>query len=356
MNRARQNLLRAKIAFTRSLFAVLASLSFFGPFSVSAQITKSSCPEIDESATAAEQSICWFQRDKSGAPDCVSQETEMSFCIAQTTAWCAEASFDAEPVTTACLLASIRAGQLKEAKEIAGYLISPSKTAEACAAILKRANIQIVTNPANAEVMVNDRSYGKAPVEVRLLGDWWESQIKARFAGGPETVDVAVSSEELLNTFDRKECVFGDLVITGPPLPQLLPEIQVKEQRNGALSAKQPSVESSDSDWLLWTSISSAAAGVASGVLATVFLLDGESDNDYYKQMCPGGCYEGDINTSQMETKYQVGTGLMIGGSLLIVGSVTTGIIYLNGINTEEEKTHTDISIRLTGQDLKVNF
>ncbi|MBN1652626.1 MAG: PEGA domain-containing protein [Deltaproteobacteria bacterium] len=342
------------LVFARALFSIWVWFVLFGSFSAYAQINKSPCPEIDENATAAEQSICWFQREKSGSADCIAQGDGISPCIAQTNAWCAEASLDAEPVTTACLLSAIRMGQLKEAKEIAGYLRSPSKTAEACAAVLKSASIRVITNPAGAEVIVNDKSYGNAPIEVRLIGDWWESQIQARFATDPETVEIAVSTEELLNTFDRKECVFGDLVITGPPLPE--PEFLPKNETNVVLTAKRFSVESNDSEWLLWTSISTTAAGVAAGVAATLFILDAEADNRYFKKECPEGCYEGHIDTSQMQTKYDVGNVFIAVGSVCIAAAVTTGILYFVVNEVNKDKADTDLAFSVTGRSLSASF
>lgn len=340
-----RNLACVRFLEGRAYFFAIVSISFLVVFQASAQVTKQTCPSLGQDATAEEQAVCWFQREKSNSLECEGQNGESSACISQTNAWCSQASLDAEPVATACLLAAIRSGQLKEAKEIAGYLRNPSKTAEACAAVLKRAGIRIVTNPAGAEVIVNGHSYGNAPIEVRLVGDWWESDVKARFATDPKTVEVAVSSDELLNTFDKEECVFGDLVITGPKLePPTPPQVN---QNNGLSDSKQLSIESNDSDWLLWTSISLAVAGVASGVVATTFLLDADSDNRYLKQECPDGCYEGDIETyvSSMDKKYLVGNIFVVTGSVCLAAALATAALFFSETDSEAKKTDIDLVV-----------
>jgi len=70
-----------------------------------------------------------------------------------------------------------------------------------------------VSNPPGAEVLVDERSYGATPVEVTLTGNWWESRIKGVLGTDSEPVVVEVSSKELIDAFDRKACIFGDLII-----------------------------------------------------------------------------------------------------------------------------------------------
>jgi hypothetical protein len=275
-----------------------------------AQAEKRPCPDTHEKATAAEQALCWFQRDSSRAEGCADEPDGTNACVSQAAAWCADASLDIDPVTDACMLSAVRMGQLGEAREIAGYLRSPTKKASLCREALKMATIRIVSNPAGAEISVNDRSYGRAPVEVRLTGDWWESRIVARFGADPDTKQVEVSRAVLLEAFDRRECVFGDLVIdesaeeaAPPPLPAAAAPAAESQPPAAAGPEKEPEPE--------------PAAGPAA---------DTEPSDT-------GAQLEVDSGGSSIYPYVFMGVG-----GALILGSVVTGVLVVNAESELDDK------------------
>lgn len=336
------------------------------------------CPGLDNDAAAAEQAVCWFNNDKAGLPECASNQGTASLCIAQSNAWCADASLDDDIVTTACLMAAIGVGQLREAKDVAKYLRSPSQTAANCASALKRASIRVLTNPAGAEVMIDDRSYGKAPIEVTLIGPWWESRIKAKFTSGADFTEVDVSPSELLNAFDKRECIFGDLIVTAPdqsgpvfPIdatfslptaasPQPQPAIK-SAVRVGAPPITKPAPRAlisqtprSRSNALLWTSIALGALGVASSATAIGLYVSGKADIKYLEKRCaPNGCLEGTFNDGLIKSKYRWGNVLLIAGGISLIGA--TVLYFLNGSSAPEGDT-AFLSIVPTGFKLHRKF
>jgi len=189
-----------------------------------AQEDKAVCPNLDPSASAAEQAVCWFDKDESEADLCSDEQSGVNSCVSHAVQWCADAALDDASVANACFLAYIRAGQFDEAVTMAEYLQSPSKQVERCREALSTVKARIVSIPASAEILVDDRSYGKAPVEVKLTGKWRENRIVARFGSGADAVEVVARPRQLTAVFDRRECVMGDVIIRGQkPITQTPP-------------------------------------------------------------------------------------------------------------------------------------
>lgn len=332
--------------------AILFSGSLYS-LSAYAQTDRIACPDLVDSAPAEEHAVCWFLRDSNGSPECVARQGEANPCIAQTNAWCADAPFDIDSVTSICFFAAVRAGHLGEAKKIYRYLESPSKfkTAITCDAALKRADVKVLTNPKGAEVVVDDRSYGSAPVDITLLGNWWESHIKARFASDSEPIEVEVTSDQLLDAFDKRDCVFGDLIIQGPPTPKPLVVFE------SAPPSKKLDIEPEDDrpEWLFWTSITLAGVAVASGVAASILYLVSESEKEDFKEYCGSPdtkCWEGEIDTSWLETKITLGNILAAVGSVCLAASIGGGVLYFS--ETDDSKGETDIRVSVGPAGLKL--
>jgi hypothetical protein len=336
------------------------------------------CPGLDDNAAAAEQAVCWFNNDKGGLPSCAAKGNDPHPCISQTNAWCVNASLDEDLVTTACMMAAIRVGQLADAKDVAKYLRSPSQTAATCAAALKRASIKVLTNPAGAEVMIDDRSYGKAPLDVTLVGPWWESRIKAKFAASADAaqVEVEVPVSELVNALDKRECVFGDLVVTSPhkpkpilserttpPSSQIPPPAQLKAKNDAQLITQTitkpdspsliPQSIGGRSKAILWTSIALAGVGVVSSATAIGLFMDGKADINYLEKKCPYGCAEGTFDKGFIENKYRWGNILIIAGGVFLVGAIT--LFILDG-GSPKEDTVSSLSVSPEGFEFRSQF
>jgi hypothetical protein len=288
-----------------SFWACLLSLS-----SAFAQTAHNvTCPGLDNDAAAAEQSVCWFNNDKAGLPICAVNKNDANPCITQTNAWCAHASLDEDIVTTACMMAAIRVGKLTEAKEIAKYLRSPSPSAAVCVAALKRATLRIVTNPAGAEIIVNGRSYGKSPIPVEpsVTGPWWKSKVTVVFTSYGWRSEAEVSLSELLDAFDKRECVFGDLIVADPNDPNLATLSLTPETPApmGMARSLTPQAIKKRSKTILWSSIALAGAGVASSATAIGLFANGKRD------------------------QYQLGNIFLITGSVCLVNAMV--LYFLNG-------------------------
>lgn len=336
-------------ATPRASLLVLSFILLTTTAVASAQAEKRPCPDVHEKATAAEQALCWYQRDSSKAEGCADQPDGTNPCVSQAAAWCADASLDIDPVTNACMLSAIRMGKLSEAREIAGYLRSPTKKASTCREALKMATIRIVSNPSGAEIGVNDRSYGRAPVEVRLTGDWWESRIVGTFGTDPDTRQVEVSRDSLLQAFDRRECVFGDLVIyesvkeaEPAPLPAAAapaaesqpPTAAGPEKEPGPEAGAEPApaeegaeleVDTSDSSIYPYVFMGVGGALILSSVVTGVLVANSESELDDKCDQTTKVCDTDkstleDANALAIATDYLLFTG---------IGALTAGVLWL---------------------------
>lgn len=343
-----------------------------------AQEESDSCLEVDEGTTPAEQALCWFNADRTGSPDCnIEKGDEPNRCIRQANAWCEKSSLDTDRVTNACFLAAIRAGKLPEAKEIAEYLYEPIKSAEICLKALKVANLRILSNPRGAEVIIaGDRSYGPAPVDVRVPGDWWKIRIIGRFAAEGKSVEVEVTGSELVNVFDRRECVFGDLIIHGPkkasgervpadssPRPVVpsgsvsLPSLSPASE--GSDPPKETSTSSGTSapevqGGLFWTWMSLLGVGVFGGT-GLVLILDYKANRSSLEKECPPpGCLEQDIEgLSLMKTEYRAAQGFFLAAGACLIGF---GILYFIESGDHYPERASNISVGISGVNFAQQF
>jgi hypothetical protein len=244
---------------------------------VLAQSSRHPCPKIETDATAAEQALCWFKHELQNGAQCRGSGGNVSQCISQATAWCNDAALDNGSVADACFLAYIRAGQFDEAISVAGYFQNPADQAHQCRAALVAVTTRVVTNPAGAQISIDGKRYGQAPVEVTLTGNWWTKEVKAVFEAGSKTVEVLAKREQLIAAFDKRACAMGDLLIEGPvasaePLPSTVQQFEPGEGTDHGRSALSGR---------LWTWVALGGA-VAFGGSAIYFGLKGDSQ---YKKL-----------------------------------------------------------------------
>jgi len=334
--------------FATLLWVLLPTLSStLSSASAQSDTQRRLCPDVDEKATAAEQALCWFQLYSSGSQQCATVKDPVNECISQATLWCVDASLDTDPVTNACFLSAMRAGQLNEANEIAQYFRTPTKIASTCIAALKKATIRIVSNPSGAEVIVDGRSYGAAPVVVNLTGNWWESRVKVKFGTDSGFNQIEVSSEELMRAIDREVCVFGDLVIEesakqaeppieAEPVPALQPgEPQQTEPpttaeeeqslREEDLSDSEPAVHEEKSNLLPYIFVGAGGVLLAGGLVTGIMYLSAKGE---LKDNCDRStqiCYVEESTLDRAKTLALTTDILLITG----VAALGTGVVLM---------------------------
>lgn len=211
------------------------SILFFSP-QLSAQPDRTSCPDLESSASAAEQALCWFRSDDRGATACQNESDGVNICLLNAVSWCTDATIETSSVANACFLSYVRSADFDNAVSIAEHLDSPSTQAEVCLKALSAITLNIQTVPPGAEIEIDGRSYGRAPVTVELSGNWRKTQISARFVtdSSGEPVPVLVLPQQLVDLMDRRECVMGDLIIEekkdAEPLHRPMAELQQPSQ------------------------------------------------------------------------------------------------------------------------------
>jgi hypothetical protein len=213
-----------------------------------AQAQRLSCPGLRDSAGAEKQAVCWFEADSRGGAQCEAKRGGVSPCTLQSVAWCADAALEEAAVSNACFLSNVRAGQFEEALSIVEYLQKPSEEAKRCRKALRSISIQIVSEPAGAQVEVDDRPLGQAPVEATLGENWWKSRVKARFGSGKEAMEVVAAGERLMAAFDRRRCEMAELVLRGPMASESEPPSEAQKAEGSVgqqtdLSVKDQGVE-----------------------------------------------------------------------------------------------------------------
>lgn len=273
-----------------------------------AQSDREPCPDAGDDASPAEQAVCWFDRHDAGESTCAGDGDDA--CLENAVAWCRGAPLDDPRVRDACFLAPIRAGHFDQAAEVAEYLSDPSPAVARCRdAVTGMQGARVVTNPPGAEVTVDGRAYGAAPIEVQLPSPWWERSIAVRFGG----TEVAVAAEALARAFDPRACQLGDILVEGPA---------------SAATARGPSEGGGDGSlgvagWVL------VGVGAAAGVTSLITGLVAESTYQDLSTSCTAGpCgseYRDDISrgsalalTSTVTTFIGAGVGA-VGVILLIV-------------------------------------
>lgn len=311
-----------------------------------AQAQRLSCPGLGASASAEQQAVCWFDADNRGAAQCEAKRIGVSPCALQSVAWCADAALEQAAVSNACFLSNIRAGQFEEALSIAEYLQKPSEEVDRCRKALGSISIRIVSEPAGAQVEVDDKPLGAAPVEATLAENWWKSRVKARFGAGEDVIEVAAAGERLIAAFDRRQCVMGELVLRGPMAVQSEPAAEVQKTKAAvgpetAPTAQEPGVEQKRGVSVPGVTLSAiGGAALITGVILVAIAESRASDIGSPKQ---------GASWSSVNSDYKSVTPLRIGGWTCIgAGAViaAVGVVFLTG--GFDKKPSEDASIALT--------
>jgi hypothetical protein len=213
--------MRLSIAFSILLLTAQTAL---------AQSGDGTCPGLDASAGADKEVLCWFDREQSGAEECVADNEGVSVCARQIATWCPRAVLDDPAVANACFLAHVRAGRLDNALLLDRYLQSPTVEVVTCRQALRGITAKFASIPSGAELLVDGQSYGKTPVEVKLRSQWWKSKVVARFGAGDGATEVDISRQDLTRAFDRRACAMAeDVVVKGPEAASLAPSTQTSQ-------------------------------------------------------------------------------------------------------------------------------
>ncbi len=318
------------LVFLSSICVSLLSASFA---SAQAPSHRVSCPELAPGAAAADEALCWFEAERRRLKECNKDKGGVSACISQAVSWCADAALDAAPVANACFLSYLRAGQLGEALAVSAYLQTPAQEAQKCLTALSSVSVRVISTPAGATIAVSGQRYGKAPVEVRLTGNWWSEKITATFGSGASATEIEASSDALIDAFDPRACVMGDLVIEGPEGSAAAPEagpLGPGEVESDQTPEPQSDYgDSSDGPFAgrLWTWVALGGA-VAFGGAAVAFGLTADSQYDKLMKKCPEGCtdeqIEKEIDDSGVET-----SDLLANISLGLSGACLAGAVVL---------------------------
>ncbi|MCC7542271.1 MAG: hypothetical protein IT379_38995, partial [Deltaproteobacteria bacterium] len=206
-----------RLAVLASAFAAVATSA------ASAQTTtataRDACPDVAAPAEgdpvgAAEQALCWYERDRNQAPDCVATREGSSVCIAHAARWCEDANLELDPqVANACFLARVRERQLDEAARIAPLLAAAWREVEPCrAAVTEGVTVEVTTSPEGGAIFSDGHRVGETRALIRLAAPFWRQGVSASFGD----VRSDVTPEQLVRSFDVRACTMRPLRIERP--------------------------------------------------------------------------------------------------------------------------------------------
>lgn len=186
---------------------------------------RANCPGLNADATTEQQALCWSERAQSqdSADKCEIGREGINDCILQTARWCSTATFDDPAIARTCFLAHLRARQFDEAQSVQRYIQNPTTQFTTCLQALEAVTVRIVTVPVGAEVIVDGRLSGKAPLELNLPDRWWKSSITARFGAGEAATEIDVSARDLISALDTDTCTMAELTVRGPEAASPIP-------------------------------------------------------------------------------------------------------------------------------------
>lgn len=170
---------------------------------------RTKCPDVPKDASAADQALCWYERQQGENDACADDDQ----CLEHAISWCPDAALDDPRVANTCFFGQLRMGFYDRAKDIAEYMDDSTDRARNCREALNgMMDVPVVTNPKGGEVHANGQTYGRAPIQVRLPSPWWKQTFTVHFDGKT----VAVDSDRIRSAFDASVCEMHDLVIKGP--------------------------------------------------------------------------------------------------------------------------------------------
>jgi len=365
------------------------SILFFSP-QLSAQPDRTRCPDLESSASAAEQALCWFRSDDRGATACQNESDGVNICLLNAVSWCTDATIETSSVANACFLSYVRSADFDSAISIAEHLSSPSVQAPACLKALSATTLNIRTMPSGAEIEIEGRSYGRAPVTVELSSNWRKTQISARFItdSGEEPVQILVPSQELVDLMDRRACVMGDLIIkekkdaepallptpdlpqpseppsidepgesAAPPNAETQKEIEEKTPLSTPKESKTPSPPKDGDQGLYIAGIILTGLGAAGIVTGSVLFVIAASRSSDLANAEPGTAW-----TDELQHDYDTVTEFRVGGGIAMqIGAILSGvgIVFLLSDGSDEDKNQNaqiKLSPKGTGATLRWRF
>ncbi|MCC7542907.1 MAG: hypothetical protein IT379_42215 [Deltaproteobacteria bacterium] len=186
-----------------------------------AQDTPALCPDgeapADPSAPsaleAAEQALCWYERERRQEPAC--GEREGSVCMGHVDAWCDRAALDADPqVPNACFLARVRAGRHDDAERVLALIDRAWPEVESCRPAYRDGLVLgVEATRDRVTVLVGSAEAGSTPLETHIRHPWWRQRVEIL----PQARDGIPGQRErvdLLRQFDPIRCSLRRLVVT----------------------------------------------------------------------------------------------------------------------------------------------
>lgn len=287
------------------------------PFVAAAQTVAEPCPDVaaptaGDALAAAEQALCWYERDREGASECVATRPGSSACVAHAARWCDQADLDVNPqVPNACFLARVREGQLDEAARIAPLLTEAWREVEPCrAAVMEGITVQVSTAPAGGVIHSGAQRVGETRAQIRLLAPFWRQSLSVAFGD----VRVDVTPETLVESFDPRACTMRPIRVDRPagavdpaPVAPRRPRTRPRRERTTGISVPGLIV---------------GAGGVVLVGAASVLLVVAESTASDLRERPDGTTW-----SAALQSDYDsVAPTRVAGGVLLGVGAISIGV------------------------------
>lgn len=317
-------------------WALAVALSVVGGPSMAFAQARLPCPEMRPAASAAEQAVCWWERQLAASE---SQRCSADApggagltCAEAAFAWCARAALDEPQVATACFRAAIAVGELEAARELVEYVRETDPVTAQCRALFTDgARTRVVSGGASATVTLDGRALGAAPADVRLAPPWWDHRIEVRFPRG-ETRQLGPS--DIRPALGAATCSLTDLVVVPPAVPAGLepttPRRRPRPDPGGSTPATRTrgprSSRDSDAPSLLGGVATLAAGGLLAGGGALLLVVAHERASAL-EQPAPGSVW-----TGALQSDLDSVNPLSVAGALALgvgVGAATAGVIWL---------------------------
>lgn len=312
---------------------------------VFAQTGRSDCPGLDDKPKAEQQSVCWFDRAERGEAECSASQNSDNPCMLQAASWCADAVFNQAQTANACFFSYLRTGQFEEALAVQRYLQEPSEQVAKCLRALEKISVKIASTPTGAEILIDGRSHGVAPVEVDLVGQWWKREMAARFQTGQVVSEKRVSARELRAVFDPGACVIGQLTIQRTQLERLEASLTPAQISNSELPSEKASAISIPG-------VVMSAFGGAGLITGSVLLVIAESNASEVRN--PDGRTP---MTEEVKDKYYSVKPMRIGGGVALgVGAAlaAAGVaLLIRGASKDTNANQPGATLLFSGQGLQ---
>jgi hypothetical protein len=316
-----------------------------------AEDERSACPGLTENSSADQQALCWFRRSTDDPGACAAAKKGVNPCISQAAAWCGNATFDDPSVASACFLAHLRAGQFAEAQTLQRYLSSPEAQVDKCMKALDSIKVRFTTVPAGAEILIDGREYGRAPVDAELRAPWWKSKVIASFGIGQGATDVKVSSNDFIASFNRQTCDMAEVTIRAPETASSTKASSSESPPATDLPLEEPPAKGGGVSPTAIIALAVGAAGVITGgILLGIagsrasYLRSRDNDTQWSSKLA-------DYDQSLKPLSIGGGVALGLGAALTAVGivMVTTGW----GSSSPEGADDAVVSLRLNGPSIQ---